>query len=298
MMIGVSATSLYTGGADPSSYAAAASAADDLGFESLWVGHHVALPFRPSASYPYTADGTFPYDAGMQRLDPLVLIGHMAAATSRLRFGCGVYLLPLIHPLITARAAMTADVLSGGRLILGVGVGWSHEEFEMLGADFRTRGRRTDEIIELLHAVWSEGPVAFEGQFYSFGRIEFEPKPAQRPSVPIVVGGESPQALRRAATADGAYFLSSSPEKVASMVAAVNSHRRDLGRDAEPFQFTMGMPADAGPRLLEELAGLGVDRVVLDPGSQFRAASDREDEPAGPAYLRALERAAKHLLQV
>src|SRR5437867_5242372 len=158
-----------------------ARCAEALGFESVWVPEHLVFPTCIRSRYPYSPDGVPPVSVDTPHLDPLVLLTHVAAATSTIRLGTNIYILPLRHPLLTARLAVSVDVLSGGRLTLGVGVGWLAEEFEAAGIDFATRGARTRECVRALKVLWTAPEPEFHGRFFDFGAVKFEPKPVQRP---------------------------------------------------------------------------------------------------------------------
>src|SRR5436309_13088228 len=153
----------------PERAAPVAGHAEGLGFESVWVPEHLVLPTRITSRYPYAPDGIPPFSPDTPHLDPLVLLTHVAAATVRIRLGTSVYLLPLRHPLVTARLALSLDVLSGGRLTLGVGVGWLAEEFQAVGIDFQTRAARTRECVRALRTLWTETEPDFDCRFFSFG---------------------------------------------------------------------------------------------------------------------------------
>ena len=157
MHLGFTTVSLYSQNADVGLYASIARRADSLGFESMWAGHHIALPTAVAPDYPYTATGVGPHTARMHRLDLWVLFGHLAAHTTKLRFGSGIYLLPLVNPLVTARAVATADVLSNGRIIFGIGVGWNREEYAILGEDPIRRHRRRAQSADPLDARGTRG---------------------------------------------------------------------------------------------------------------------------------------------
>ena len=181
-----------------------ATAADDRSFDGFVLGDHIVMPEEANSLAPYAKDGRSPMDVERQWPDPWVAIGAMAAATTRLHFVTSIYVLPLRHPLLAAKSVYTAAVLSGGRVILGVGVGWLSEEYEALGADFATRGKRLDEQISILRSLSANGIAEHHGTFYDFPRLSVLPAPSTR--VPIYIGGESPQALRRAALLGDGYL--------------------------------------------------------------------------------------------
>jgi len=224
----------------PERVAAVARHAEGLGFESVWVPEHLVLPTHITSRYPYAPDGVAPFSPDAPHLDPLVLLTHVAAATARIRLGTSVYLLPLRHPLVTARLAMSLDVLSGGRLTLGVGVGWLAEEFQAAGIDFQTRAARTRECVRALRTLWTETEPEFHGRFFSFGPLRFEPKPVQQPHPPIVFGGETEAALRRAAAlGDGWYGVGHTPESAAVQATKLRALLAAAGRGAAPFELTV-----------------------------------------------------------
>jgi probable F420-dependent oxidoreductase len=173
-----------------------AKLAEELGFCGVMVSDHVFHPGRLVSRYPFSADGKPDFTADTDFPEPWSLIGAMASVTRTLRFTTGVYILPLRHPLEVAKATATLSVLSGGRLALGAGLGWMQEEYAQLGRDFRTRGRRCDEMIDVLRKVWRGGMVEHHGEFYDFDPLQLSPAAAG--PIPIYIGGASPAALRRA----------------------------------------------------------------------------------------------------
>ena len=178
-----------------------ARAADELGYHSMAVPDHVVDLEELATPYPYTPDGARRWDSSADWPDPWVLIGSLAAVTTRLRFFTSVYVPAIRSPFQVAKSVGTAAVLSGNRVALGVGIGWCREEFELLGQDFSTRGRRTDEALALMAALWTPGWTEFDGEFYSAPRLVMEPTPTG--PIPVLVGGLSEVAFRRAARHDG-----------------------------------------------------------------------------------------------
>jgi len=177
-----------------------ARAADDLGYEGVAIPDHVVNLETLATPYPYTADGERRWQPFTDWLDPWVLVGALSQATTRLKFVTTVYIPAMRDPYSAAKAIGTAACLSAGRVELGVGVGWCAEEFDLLGQRFARRGRRTDEMLELMKALWQPGWTEFDGEFYRTPRLEMTPSP---PRIPIYVGGLSDIALRRAARNDG-----------------------------------------------------------------------------------------------
>jgi probable F420-dependent oxidoreductase len=196
--------------------------------------------------------------------DPFVLLGAIASVTATIRLGTGVYVLPLRHPIVTARGVLTVDRISHGRVTLGAGVGWLKEEFGIVGLDAADRGRRTDEIIELLRRLWTEPVVEHHGSHYEIPPVYFEPKPFQRP-IPIEVGGSSPPALRRAGRlGDGWIEIGCrGVDELADRMRLVHAERARSGRDHLPFLVTTGVDPGDGPDHVARLAAIGVDRLVL-----------------------------------
>jgi probable F420-dependent oxidoreductase len=218
---------------DPGEVLALARAADALGYDALSVPDHVVNLETLTTPYPYTPDGERRWPPFTPWLDPWVAIGSMAAVTERLRFFTGVYVLPMRNPLVVAKAVGTAAVLSGNRVALGIGVGWCEEEFDLMEQRFARRGARTDEMLELLDALWQPGWVEHHGAGYDIPRLEMSPVPTER--VPIYVGGTSDVALRRAARHDGWISDYLTIEGAFEARARLDQLRAEAGRSDEPF---------------------------------------------------------------
>ena len=186
---------------------------EEFGFDALLTGDHILVPKNISSPYPYTEGGEFPGSSSGESMEQITLLSYIAGQTSKIRLVTSVLIVPHRNPLIAAKSLATLDVLSGGRLVVGVGVGWMREEFEALGLPpFEERGAVTDEYIRAFKVLWTEDSPHFEGKYISFDDITFLPKPVQKPHPPIWVGGESRPALRRTAElADGWYPLGSNP---------------------------------------------------------------------------------------
>jgi probable F420-dependent oxidoreductase len=260
----------------PEQMADVAVRAEALGFESVWVAEHLVFPAEIKSRYPYAAEGIPPINPATPLLDPLLVLMQVAARTQRIRLGTNVYILPLRHPIAVARMVATLDVLSGGRVSFGVGLGWLEEEFTAVGIDFATRAGRGREAIRVLRALWTEEVVSFSGRYVSFEPVRFEPKPVQRPHPPILVGGESEAALRRAAAlGDGWYGVGHTPESAAVQVRRLRELLSEQGRAAVPFDFTVSigggeLTADA----VRRYADAGVTRVVSLPWRRAREADE------------------------
>ena len=230
--------------------------ADELGYDSIWLSDHVVLPRRPRTPYPYAPGGRFPFAWDAPVYEPLVMLNALAAATRRAKLGIGVLVMPLRHPALTAKMLAAADLLSGGRVVLGVGVGWLRDEFEALGLPeerFERRGAVTDEYVEAVKEMWTNtGPSRYRGRFVEFGDVGAFPKPAQKPHPPIVVGGRGPHALRRASRlGNGFYGLMSTPEQLAREVRELRRICARDRRDPDEVEVSLAHPVALTERPVE-----------------------------------------------
>jgi probable F420-dependent oxidoreductase len=261
VLVGLHALGIGSG-ARPEIIRAVAVEAERHGFARLWAGEHVVMVDAPGSRYPYAADGRIAVPADADWLDPMLALTYAAAGTSRIGLATGVLLLPEHNPVTTAKRAATLDVLSGGRFTLGVGVGWSAEEFAALGVPFAGRARRTAEYVDALRVLWQEDVSSFEGEFVRFDAIRVYPKPVTR-RIPVVVGGNSDAALARAgAVGDGWYGFNVPVAEVAAMVAALTEQWRVHGRSPQAPTVAVA-PSDATPDRLPELARAGVTELVV-----------------------------------
>jgi enoyl-CoA hydratase len=271
----------------PADLGAVAARAEEVGFESLWTGEHVLTPVRLGEEYPGPG-GRPPFSPDSRFLEPFSTLTYLSAVTSRVRLGTSVVILPLHSPALMARAIATVDVLSGGRLSLGVGMGWMREEFEAAGQDFTNRGRRADEMIDFLARVFTEHRPAFDGEFYQLPEAGFEPKPVQRPRPPLLIGGTTPAALRRAArSGDGWIGGQQAPEDTAGIVTELRRLRAGNGSDGRPFEITVltgwGQQYDA--HLAAAYAAAGVDRLLVTPWARSSEAMNAIEKFALDARL-------------
>jgi probable F420-dependent oxidoreductase len=243
--------------ADPETAASVAKAAEEAGFESVWTAEHVVLPDPQVPPSPVPAQ--------TQLLDPAVSLAHLAAHTQTLLLATGIIILPQRNPLVLAKELASVDVLSGGRLVFGIGAGYLQPEFEALGAPFEDRGERTDEYIEVIRALWTQEAPCFEGRFVSFGGIDAQPRPVQEPHPPIVVGGMSPPALRRAVRqGNGWYGFALDVDATATCVAGLRAAQQQVERPPElgPLEIsvTPSVPLDADT--VHRFEDVGVERLV------------------------------------
>lgn len=214
--------------ADARSNVEIAVAAEKAGFDSVWASDHVIVPVKRAGMF------------NEYFCDPFVLLAYIAARTSGIRIGTSVIILPYRNPVVAAKMAATLDVLSGGRVIFGVGAGWLREEFEALGVPYDVRGKITDEYINAIKTLWETGAPEFSGEFCSFSGIKFYPKPIQKPRPPIWVGGSSRTAVRRAALlGDGWQPTWKSPEAMEEGISAIKTIAEKAGRDMSGFTFSV-----------------------------------------------------------
>lgn len=245
--------------------------ADRLGLESLWMPEHLvfatdlSLAGYPGSGRPSISPATPLFDA------PAYLCA-LAAVTTGIRLGTAVYLLGLRHPFVAARAFATLDHISGGRAIAGVGAGWYEGEWVAAGLDFASRGRRLDEALQVARLLWERETVAWDGAFFSFPEVAFEPKPLQRP-LPVHAGGESPAALRRAAAhCDGWIGMTHTVESARPVVTRLRRHLREAGRADAPFEITVHAEPCPNPEDVAVWEGLGVHRLIVRPWRRTRDA--------------------------
>lgn len=218
--------------------------AELVGLDSVWVTDHIVLPGERHARYPHNETGTFPYGAAQDIHEPLVLMGALAWATSRVEIGVAVLVIPYRHPLTTAKMLATVDQLSGGRVILGAGVGWLRDEFDALGLVaeiYEHRGSVTVDYLRAMQAAWSaEGTASYQGRYVTFEDVGAKPRPARQPHLPIWVGGKGDRALRRAAAlGDGYLAIASTPELLADEVRRLHDFARQQDRD--PAELTVSL---------------------------------------------------------
>jgi probable F420-dependent oxidoreductase len=251
--------------ADPAWMSRFARAAEAVGLESIYVVEHVVVPADYDARYPYSKTGRMPLPVDCPIPDPLELLAFLAGVTERLVLGTGVLVLPEHNPVILAKRLATIDVLSGGRMRLGIGVGWMKEEAEAVGIDPSTRGARTDEMIDAMRVLWRDDEPTFHGQFCSFDRAVSRPRPVQPGGVPIHVGGHSPAAARRAGTrGDGYHPLGLDGDVLVERLAQMRTAARAADRDPDAIELTLGgLLVDTDEAAVERARGAGADRLVL-----------------------------------
>ena len=239
--------------------------AEKAGFDSLWGGEHVILPDEIASKYPYSADGKIPAEPDTPIPDPLIWLGFAAAAAPGLQLGTCILILPQRNPLILAKELATLDQLSGGRVELGLGVGWLKEEFVALGVPWEERGARNDEYIEAMRALWKAPHAEFHGRFVDFEPVTCSPRPVKG-SIPIIVGGDSEAAIQRAARlADGYFPGEGDADRLGALIKRVRDAAEAAGRDPDSIEINAIFGAQmADPAAgIEQMKSLGVGRIMV-----------------------------------
>lgn len=262
--------------ADADALVRRARMAEELGFEALWVGDHIALP----------SDGPYPQD--QPRLEAVVALTYLAAVTSRVRLGVGVFVLPQRQPVLLAKQLSSIDALSGGRLTVGIGVGYVEAELQALGASLADRGARTDEYLAAMRALWDAPTPAFSGRFVSFADVIQRPRPVQTPHPPIVIGGHSPAAYRRAVqSGNGWYGWQLDVEQTAQALAGLREAASRHPRPAElgDLEITITPPGEVDVATARRYAELGVHRLSVQPRNMEGAAMDELIRSVGETLI-------------
>jgi probable F420-dependent oxidoreductase len=238
--------------------------AEEVGFHGLMSGDHAVYPESIVPDYPYSENGLPPMQPEDEYPDQTAIFAAMAAVTTNLHFTCGVYVLPLRNPHEVARACASLAILSGNRFVLGAGVGWMKEEFEIYGVDFHKRGKITDEAIEVLQKLWRGEMVEHHGEFFDFPRVQLSPAPGNPP--PIYIGGSSEAALRRTArVGDGYIGAGTAPDEVKPLLARLQELREEYGRDHLPFEAMLGIADLPSYELYNRLVEDGLESTVAPP---------------------------------
>lgn len=239
-------------------------AAEEAGFTGVLVADHLVTPETITSRYPYTEDGVIWWDPATHWPDPWVVIGVMASHTTRLQFMTSVYVLPMHELFGAAKGITTAAYLADDRVTLAVGVGWMKDEFLLTDQDFHTRGRRTDEMLEVIAKLSTGKPVAHHGDHYSFDTLTMLPAPSK--PVPVLIGGESEAAFARAVRHDG-WFGGGPfpPEAIPALLEKLRLHRTEAGKAADPFRVMVGLAAAPDRDLYRRLADEGVTDVPVLP---------------------------------
>lgn len=278
MKFGINFTPVY-----PSAMAELAAAADQLGYESLWIGEHVLVPFGG------TPEGDLRnWKPNSRFVEPWVALSHLAAVTTHVRLGTCIAVIPMHHPVHLARSIATADVLSNGRISVGVGIGLIEAEYRAVNEDYHTRGARLDEMIDVMDILYSSPEPEFHGRFYDFPPSGFEPKPVQQPRPPLIMGSYRGPALRRCIEkGDGWIGSAANPEQAAKMIADFQKLRDEIGKPPLEITLLTGWSQGYDAGLVAAFEQAGVDRVLVTPWTSSRAAREGIEEFAAAAGLAA-----------
>jgi probable F420-dependent oxidoreductase len=243
---------------------AVAQHAEAAGIESLWTFEHVVVPTAYESKYPYDRSGKMPAAPETWFIDPLISLAYVAAATKTIRLGTGVNIFPQANPMLFAKQTASLDALSGGRLTLGLGIGWLAEEFDAMGTPFERRGARFDDYLEAVKKVWSGEVVEHESEFLSWHGFKSYPTPAQKPHPPILIGGTTTKTLQRVVrSAQGWYAPSDSTRELSERIEELRKMAAQAGRPLESIDITTNWRIAKHPDLLPELEELGIGRTIV-----------------------------------
>ena len=265
---------------------AMARTAETLGFESFWCAEHPFIPVHTTSRFPGTADGVIP-EAYSHFIDPFVALARASGTTSRIKLATGIVLVPERHPLLLAKEVSTLDLFSGGRFLFGIGAGWLREETQLMGGDFDHRWGQTRESILAMKELWTKPEAEFHGKFYDFPPVRSNPKPAQKPHPPVLLGGDAPRVLERVvAWGDGWLPNRVTPVELREKRATLDRLAKEAGRDPAAISISVhGQPADRD--LITRFHDAGATRVIVRP-----ATSKSE-----PEMVRELTRIAEAVLR-
>ena len=240
-----------------------AQRAEQLGYESVWTFEHVIVPVDYESKYPYNSSGKMGAEPESPFVDPLIALTAIAAKTQTIRLGTGVNILSEVNPLLFAKQTASLDVLSGGRLLLGIGIGWLREEFDAMGVPFERRGARFDDYVQAMRKVWSGDVVEHQSEFLNWSNFKSYPVPAQSP-LPLIMGGNKGKIFERIARYGNGWFVpGSDPDEIKSMLEQLRSVCEQEQRDPEEIEITVMWPGQGGKDAVGQLAEIGVHRVVV-----------------------------------
>ena len=238
--------------------------AESIGVESVWTFEHVIVPLDYQSKYPYDRSGKMGADPDTNFIDPLIALAAIASATNHLRLGTGVNILPQANPLFLAKQAASLDFVSNGRFMLGVGIGWLREEFDALGVPFERRGERFDEYLAAMKKVWSGDVVEHKSEHIEWSGFKSYPLPAQKPHVPIIMGGSKGKIWQRIAHhGDGWYAPTADPKELEPMLETLRATCEQIGRDYDSIEITTMWAGQGGINAVDAFLNMGVDRLVV-----------------------------------
>jgi probable F420-dependent oxidoreductase len=277
---------ISTHAATPATIALAAAKAEELGYDSLWVGDHVVMPTEPKSHYPYSADGKVSWDVEVPWLDPLMTLTWAAAATSRIGIGTAVLIVGMRPTLLVAKQLATLDQLSGGRLTVGVGVGWLEEEFELLGQNPANRGARMMEAIDVMRACWSRDVITYDGEFHKLRHpFAFQPKPVEGADLPLLIGASSDLAIRRIARIGAGWLpIETSPDEFRERVAMLDGELAKHKRSREGLRIVLQTDGPTFDREKAAMwASLGITEAFLEISWRANTVGGALDQLSGMA---------------
>lgn len=238
--------------------------AESSGVESVWTFEHTMIPVEYASKYPYNQSGSMGAEPETPIIDPLIALGAVAAATKTLRLGTGVNIVAQANPLFLAKQAASLDFLSGGRFMLGAGIGWLHEEFDAMGVPWERRGARFDDYMVAMKKIWSGDVVEHKSDFINWSGFKSYPLPTQKPGVPIIMGGSKGKIFERIAKhGDGWFAPSTSPEDLAPLLEQLKAACTEFGRDYDSVEITSMWTTQGGLDSLKAYSDLGVSRVIV-----------------------------------
>jgi probable F420-dependent oxidoreductase len=249
--------------AEPDNAIGIAQLAEEFGFESLWTVEHTVVPSGYQSEYPYSGDGKMQGGEDVALPDPLIWLAYVGAATKTIRLATGILILPQRNPLTLAKELATLDLLTRGRVELGIGVGWLHEEFDALGIPWERRGARTDEYVDVLRTMWREPEPTYDGEFTRFAPLKSYPKPATKNGPKIHIGGHSDASARRAGRIGDGYFPGRVGGDLDALLTTMRKAAADAGRDAEAIEISAfgGLDAES----VKRSADAGLARCMVPP---------------------------------
>ena len=260
--------------------------AQSAGCESVWTAEHVMIPTKLDTEYPYSKTGEMPLGGDMNFFDPLIALSAVAAATTTLKLGTGINILPQTNPLLFAKQSASLDALSGGRLLLGLGLGWMREEFRAMGTPFEKRGARFDDYLQAIRKVWSGEEVNHQSEFLDWRNFRSFPLPSRKDDLPVFIGGHAGNAFRRAALyGHGWYPAIYSAEELAPNIEKLRQACAEVGRNFDELEITSVWANTGGLDELKRLRDLGVSRVTVPlqslPGTAMESISWLADNVLG-----------------
>ncbi len=243
-----------------------AVAAEEAGIESVWTFEHAIVPVEYESKYPYSPTGKMGAAPETNFIDPLIALTAVAAATKKIRLGTGVNILSQTNPLTLAKQSASLDLLSGGRFMLGVGIGWLKEEFVAMGTPFERRGARFDDYVQAMRKVWSGEVVEHESEFLSWHGFKSYPVPVQDP-FPVIIGGSKGKIYERIAKYGNGWYVPGGPDQLPGMLAEMRKSCEAIGRDPAEIEISAMWPGKGGTEAIKSFADLGVHRLVVPLGA-------------------------------